>query len=115
MHVMVMIDTIIFKIVGGRGGLLKPLPQIVNCLKYPGSERVNDLIQAVMTSDDYLLQHNKPETTFNFISVNEVYIDNIINKLKNKSSSGYDTISNKYIKCARNVLTSPVTLLIKSM
>ena len=29
------------------------------------------------------LQHNKPETTFNFVSVNEVYIDNVINKLKN--------------------------------
>ena len=42
----------------------------------------SDRIQAVTTSDDYLLQHNKPETTFNFVSVNEVYIDNVINKLK---------------------------------
>ena len=43
---------------------------------------LNDRIQAATTSDDYLLQHNKPETTFNFVSVNEVYIDNVINKLK---------------------------------
>ena len=72
----------------------------------------NDRIQAATTSADYLLQHNKPETTFNFVSVNEVYIDNVVNKLKNKSSYGYDTISNKYIKYARNVLTRPLTLLI---
>ena len=73
---------------------------------------LNDRIQAATTSDDYLLQHNKPETTFNFVSGNEVYIDNVINELKNKSSYGYDTISNKHIKYARNVLTRPLTLLI---
>ena len=61
---------------------------------------LNDQIQAVTTSNDYLLQHNKTETTFNFVSVNEVYIDNVINKLKNKSSYGYDTLSNKHIKYA---------------
>ena len=59
---------------------------------------LNDQIQAVTTSDAYLLQHNIPETTFNFVSVNEVYINNVINKLKNISSYGYDTISNKHIK-----------------
>ena len=73
---------------------------------------LNDRIQAVTTSDDYLLQHNKPETTFNIVSVNEVYIDNVINKLKNKSSHGYDTISNKHIKYSRNALTKLLTLLI---
>ena len=45
-------------------------------------QSLNDQIQAVTTSNDYLLQHNKTETTFNFVSVNEVYIDNVINKLK---------------------------------
>ena len=34
---------------------------------------LNDQIQAVTTSDAYLLQHNIPETTFNFVSLNEVY------------------------------------------
>ena len=34
MYDMVKIDTIVFEIVGGGGGLLKPLPpQIVSCLK----------------------------------------------------------------------------------
>ena len=50
--------------------------------------------------------------TFNFIPVSEVYIDNGINKLKNKSSCGYDNISNKHIKYAKNVQTKLLTLLI---
>ena len=73
---------------------------------------LSDQIQSVTTSEDYLLEHNKPDTTFNFVSVNEVYIDNVINKLKNTSSYGYDNISNKHIKYARNILTKPLTLLI---
>ena len=50
--------------------------------------------------------------TFSFVRVNEVYIDNVINKLKNKSSCGYDNIFNKHIKYAKNVLTKPLTLLV---
>ena len=73
---------------------------------------LSDQIQSVTTSEDYLLEHNKPDTIFNFASVNEVYIDNVINKLKNTSSYGYDNISNKHIKYARNLLTKPLTLLI---
>ena len=73
---------------------------------------LSDQIQSVASSQDYLLQHNKPNMTFNFIPVSEVYIDNVINKLKNKSSCGYDNISNKHIKYAKNVLTKPLTLLI---
>ena len=45
--------------------------------------------------------------------MNGVYIDNVINKLKNKSSYGYDTISKKHIKYVRNILSRPLTLLIK--
>ena len=73
---------------------------------------LSDQIKSVPTSEDYLLKHNKPDTIFNFVSVNEVYIDNVINKLKNTSSYGYDNISNKHITYAINILTKPVTLLI---
>ena len=73
---------------------------------------LSDQIQSEASSQDYLLQHNKPNMTFNFVRVNEVYIDNVINKLKNKSSCGYDNISNKHIKYAKNVLTKPLTLLV---
>ena len=54
---------------------------------------LSDQMQSVASSQDYLLQHKKPNMTFNFILVSEVYIDNVINKLKNKSSCGYDNIS----------------------
>ena len=36
----------------------------------------------------------------------------IINKLKNKSSYGHDNISNKLIKCSKDVLAKPLTMLI---
>ena len=75
---------------------------------------LSDQIQSEASSQDYLLQHNKPNMTFNFVPVNEVYINNVINKPKNKSSCGYDNISNKHIKYAKNthVLTKPLTLLV---
>ena len=40
---------------------------------------------------------------FDFTEVNEECIDRIINKMKSKSSTGYDNISNKLIKSARDV------------
>ena len=49
---------------------------------------------------------------FNFVQANEIYIDIVIKKLKNKSSYGYDFISNKHIKYARSVLTKALVLLI---
>ena len=73
---------------------------------------LSDQIQSAASSQNYLLQHNKPNMTVNFVRVNEVYIDNVINKLKNKSSCGYDNISNKHIKYAKNVLTKLLTLIV---
>ena len=64
---------------------------------------LSDQIHSEASNQDYLLEHNTPNVNFNFIPVNETYIDNIINKLKNKSSCGYDNFSNKHIKYARNV------------
>ena len=75
----------------------------------------NNQIQTITSSNDYLLQHNKTEITFHFVFVNEVYIDNVINKLKNKSSYENDTISNKHIKYAQNVLAKHLTLLINQI
>ena len=51
--------------------------------------------------------------TFNCIPVNEVYIiDNVINEPKDKSSCGYDNISNKHVKYAKNVLTKQLIVLV---
>ena len=66
------------------------------------NKSLSDKIQSVSASDD-LLNHNKPDTMLNFVHIHEVYIDNVINKLKKTSSLSYDNLSNKHIKCARNV------------
>ena len=50
--------------------------------------------------------------TFICVPVNEVYIDNVTNKLKNKFSCGNGNISNKHIKYTKNVLTKPLPLLV---
>ena len=38
-------------------------------------------------------------------------LDSIINNMKSKSSTGYDNISNKLIKSAKDVVIKPLTLL----
>ena len=45
-------------------------------------DSLSDQIPSEAFSQDYLLEHNKPNVKFNFIPVNESYIDNIINILK---------------------------------
>ena len=69
-------------------------------------------IHLVESIQGYLLQRNKLNMKFNFVQANEIYIDIVIKKLKNKSSYGYDFISNKHIKYARSVLTKALILLI---
>ena len=49
MYDMVRVDTKVFEIViMGRGGLLSPHPPIVSCLKYPGSDRVEEFKNYIM-------------------------------------------------------------------
>ena len=66
-------------------------------------------IQSVHSTEEYLGQ--KANTVFIFTVVNEECIDKIIKKLKSKSSTGYDNISNKVIKHARTILVKSLTLL----
>ena len=54
-----------------------------------------------------LLKHNQKLD----VPVTEDYIATVISNLKNKSSYGYDNISNKLIKLAKGVLTQPLTLI----
>ena len=70
---------------------------------------LSEKIQSVHSSEEYLGQ--KANSVFKFTAVNEDCIDKIIKKLKSKSSTGYDNISNKLIKHARTVLVKPLTLL----
>ena len=61
------------------------------------------------SSDEYL--NNKTELVFNFTPITEDYIANVICNLKNKSSYGYNNISNKLIILAKGVLTQPLTII----
>ena len=70
---------------------------------------LSEKIQSVHSSEEYLGQ--KANSVFKFTAVNEDCIDKIIKKLKSKSSTGYDNISNKLIKHARTVLVKPLRLL----
>ena len=49
---------------------------------------------------------------FSFNPVNEECIAKYIKKLKNKSSYGYDDISNKLIKSALHILVKPLTVIV---
>ena len=71
---------------------------------------LSEQIRPVCSYSDYLI--NPTNKRFIFKEVNENKILNIIDKLKNKSSYGHDTLSNKLIKLSRNVLAKPITLLI---
>ena len=73
---------------------------------------LSDQIQSIHSSFDYLSQDKKTISSLVFNPVSEECIANVITKLKNKSSYGYDNISNKLIKSAKNVLMKPLTLIV---
>ena len=73
---------------------------------------LSDQIQSTHSSFDYLPQDKKTTSSLVFNPVSEECIANVITKLKNKSSYGYDNISNKLIKSAKNVLIKPLTLIV---
>ena len=56
-----------------------------------------------------------PNCRLHFEPVEEHYIIKIINKLKNKQSSGIDGISNSFIKLSKNVLVKPLAIVINQM
>ena len=70
---------------------------------------MSEQIHATHSSDGHL--SNRTNTISNFTEVNEECIDSIIKNMKSKSSIGYDNISNKLIKSARDVPVKPLTLL----
>ena len=74
---------------------------------------MSEQIHANRSSNEYL--SNRTNTIFNFSEVNEECIDSIIKKMKSKSSTGYDNISNKLIKSARYVLIKLLTLLMNQI
>ena len=69
-----------------------------------------DKIPAAPHFNNYL--NNPVETKFSFQTITENKVSNIINKLKNKISYGYDSISNIMLKKAHDPLIRPLTFLI---
>ena len=61
---------------------------------------LSEQIHATRSSDEYL--NNRTNTVFNFTEVSEECIASIIKNMKSKSSTGYDNISNKLIKSAKD-------------
>ena len=73
---------------------------------------LSDQIHSEASSQDYLLEHNKPNVNFNFTPVNEH--TSIISSISVTINQAVAMIifSNKHIKYTRNVLTKPLALII---
>ena len=54
-------------------------------------------------------------STLCLTNINEDYVVSLIDRLKNKESSGIDRLSNKHLKAAKNLLAKPLTLLNNQM
>ena len=65
------------------------------------------------THQTYLTQNHDIE--LNFTDVNEDIIVNILNKLPNKNSCGYDNFSTKITKALKDSLINPLTLIINQI
>ena len=74
---------------------------------------MSEQIHVTRSSDEY--PSNRTNTIFNFTEVHEESIDSIIKNVKSKSRTGYDNISNKLVKSAKDVLIKPLTLLINQI
>ena len=55
---------------------------------------------------------NKVNTCFQFRNVTQLYVGEIIKNLNNKTSYGYDGISNNLIKKIEQLIVEPLTLII---
>ena len=74
---------------------------------------MSEQIYATRSSDAYL--NNRTNTVFNITEVSEECIASILKNMKSKSSTGYDKISNKLIKSAKDVLIKPSRLLMNQI
>jgi len=78
-----------------------------------------DLVSAINYNDnnDNYKQYLKTPTNKSciFSAVTEDEVIKIIDKLENKSSSGYDSISNKIIKYCKNQISKALTIIINQM
>ena len=73
----------------------------------------NKLAEKIMATKNFNEYLNRPASTlFHFHPIEEKETLRIIQNLKNKSSFGHDSISNKLLKHSQEVLYKPLTMLI---
>ena len=75
----------------------------------------NKFSRPILLTTTYVYLLGNATSRFKLHSVNQDYIGRLIDNLKNKASYGHDTISNKLINCAKEVLIEPLTLLVNQM
>lgn len=76
-----------------------------------GRNTADNLPTTDKTPEDYLT--NRPTSTFTFKQIDEETTDRIISQeLSNKSSSGFDDLSTKLVRQLKDVLVSPMTIII---
>ena len=77
------------------------------------AETLSDSIEIADSTLDFTDYLNNPtEHHFNFNTITESETLSIINKLKNKNSSGKDEISNKLLKSIKDEIAKPLTIII---
>ena len=74
---------------------------------------LNDSTDTLDEIDSYLTE--RTQSSFNFHTIDSEITLQIIKNMKNKSSRGHDSISNKLIKSAQHILCKPLTLIINQM
>ena len=72
------------------------------------SQTIANDISAPWSFDKYLTSNYN--LYFCFTQIEQSIVTNIIHKLRNKSSHGYDNISNKLLKRASDIIVKPLTL-----
>ena len=75
----------------------------------PFTNELSDSIILVLKLNTNFRNNSLKDGMFNFTNISEAL--NLVKKLKSKSSTGYDNISNILIKHAKTILAKPLTLL----
>ena len=76
-----------------------------------GQTYASKIPESKTSINEYLSKIPRNKKSLYLVPTNETEIDNIIGKLLNKASSGWDGISNRLLKHIKNGLTTPLSLI----
>lgn len=100
-----------------NGKILKDQCEIANSFNSYFINIGNNLAENIQSDVQYstYLDTNANNPKFKFTQTTEEAIKVIIKKLKNKGSSGLDSISNKLLKLASHIISKPLAIIINQM